>query len=76
MSPEFIKSRLLWIGNSFRMYLCDTGIIQDKPRDILQAALQEVINLITVSLVNTPNLAGMSTVIEDDTMGSYKDDMD
>ena len=32
MSPEFIMSCLRWMGNSFRMYLRDTGIIQDKHR--------------------------------------------
>ena len=76
MSPELIKSSLRWMGNSFQMYLCETGIIQDKKGNILRAALQEVINLIVGSLVNTLNLAGMSTVIEDDTMGNYKDNMD
>ena len=64
------------MDNSFWMYLRDTGIIQDKQRNILQAALQDVIDLITGSLVNTPDLAGMSTVIEDGTMGNYEDDMD
>ena len=76
MSPEFIMSRLRWMGNSFRMYLRDTGIIQDKHCDILQAAFQEVIDLIAGSLVNTPNPAGMSTVDMDNTMGNYVDDMD
>ncbi len=46
MSPQFIMSRLRWMGNSFRMYLCDTDVIQDKHLDILRAAPQEVINLI------------------------------
>ncbi len=32
MTPEFIMARLRWMGNSFRMYLRDTGIIQDKHR--------------------------------------------
>ena len=64
------------MGNSFRKYLCDTGIIQDKHWDILQAASQEVIDLIAGSLVNTPNLAGMSTVETDNTMGNYIDEMD
>lgn len=26
-SPDFIKSRVHWMGNSFRMYLCDMAII-------------------------------------------------
>ena len=64
------------MGNSFRMYLRDTGIIQDKHRDILRAASQEVIDLITGSSVNTPDLAGMSTVETDNTMGNYIDKMD
>ena len=42
MSPEFIMARLHWMENSFRMYLHDTGIIQDKHRDILRAASQEI----------------------------------
>jgi hypothetical protein len=76
MSPEFIMAHLRWMGNSFRMYLRDTGIIQDKHRDILRAASQEVIDLIAGSSVNTPNPAGMSTVETDNTMGNYIDDMD
>ena len=64
------------MGNSLRMYLCDTGIIQDKHCDFLQAAFQEVIDLIDGSLANTPNLAGMSTVETDTTMGNYIDEMD
>ena len=58
------------------MYLRDTGIIQDKHRDILWAASQEVIDLIAGSLVNTPDLAGTSTDKTDNTMGNYIDEMD
>ena len=58
------------------MYVCDTGIIQDKYCNILWAASQEVIHLIAGSLVNTPDLARMSTVEEDETMGHYTDEMD
>ena len=64
------------MGNSFRIHLRDTRIIQDKHRDILKAALQEVIDLIIGSLVNTPDLSGMSAVEKDDTMGNYDNDMD
>ena len=67
---------LRWMGNSFRMYLRDTGIIQDKHRDILRAASQEIINLIARSSVNIPDLAGLSIVEVDNTMGNYIDDMD
>ena len=70
-------ARLHWMGNSFRMYLRDTGMIQDKHRDILRAALQEVLDLIggpTLALI--PNLTGLSIVDIDETMGDYNDDMD
>ena len=76
MSPEFIMSRLRWMGNSFRMYLRNTGIIQDKHRDSLRAASQEVINLIAGSSANIPDLAGLSIVEADNTMGDYIDEMD
>ena len=77
MSPEFIMLRLRWTGNSFRMYLHDTGMIQDKHRDILRAASQEVLDLIggpTLTLL--PSLTGLSIVDVDETMGDYTDDMD
>ena len=64
------------MGNSFRTYLRDTGIIQDKHRNSLRAASQEVINLIAGSLVNNPDLAGMTTVKADNTTGDYIDKMD
>ena len=58
------------------MYLRDTEIIQDKHRDVLRAASQEIIDLIAGSSVNIPNLAGLTTVEVDNTMGDYIDDMD
>ena len=69
-------AHLCWMGNSFRMYLRDTGIIQDKHPNILRAASQEIINLIAGSLVNIPDLAGLFIVELDNTMGNYIKDMD
>jgi hypothetical protein len=37
---------------------------------------QEIIDLINGSLVNIPNLAGLTTVEADNTMGDYINDMD
>ena len=74
MPLEFIMACLCWMRNSFRMYLHDTGIIQDKHHNVLQAASQEIINLIAGSLVNIPNMAGLSTVNVDNTMGDYVDE--
>ena len=69
-------ARLRWMGNSLRMYLRDTGIIQDKHRNILRAVSQEVIDLITGSSENIPDLVGLSEVDFDNTMGEYIDNMD
>ena len=44
--------------------------------DILRAVSQEVIDLIAGSPANTHDLAGMSMVETDTTMGNYIDDMD
>ena len=57
MSPEIIMLRLRWMGNLLQMYLRDTGMIQDKHRDILRAALQEVLDLIA-----GPNLSLLPSV--------------
>ena len=77
ISPEFIMSHLRWMGNLFRMYLRDTGMIQDKHRNILRAASQEVLDLIAGPILTLiPNLTGLSIVHVDETMGDYADDMD
>jgi len=79
MSPHFIQARLRWMGNSFRMYLRDTGVIQDKHLDILRAASQEVIDLIENNTTDTQAAdvaAGLTIVVLDNDMGDYVDDMD
>ena len=58
MTPEFIMALLRWMGNSFRRYLRDTGIIQDKHRDVLWAASQEIVDLIAGYSANIPSMAG------------------
>jgi hypothetical protein len=35
MTPDFIKSRLCWMGDSYRLYLQDTSVIQQKHVDAL-----------------------------------------
>ena len=66
------------MGNSFRMYLRDTDVIQDKHLDILRAASQEVIDLIgadTEALI-LELTTGLTNVELDVKMGEYEDDMD
>jgi hypothetical protein len=71
-------SRLRWMGNSFRMYLHDTNVIQDKHLDILRAASQEVIDLIEADTdaLLSDIATGLSNVDLDNKMGKYEDDMD
>jgi hypothetical protein len=71
-------SRLRWMGNSFRMYLRDTDVIQDKHLDILRAASQEVLDLIDADTdaLLSDIATGLSNVDLDNEMGEYEDDMD
>ena len=45
--PNYIKKRLHWLGDSFRMYLQDTSAIQSQHVDALREASQEVMDLIS-----------------------------
>lgn len=89
-SAEFIKKRLRWMGDSFRMYLRDTQIIRGQHRDALHSASQEVTALFELmtahdSLELPPPLDSATgetemdipTVVSEDTeMGEYQDEMD
>ncbi len=44
--PDYIKKRLRWLGDSFRMYLRDTSAIQLQHVDALREASREVMDLI------------------------------
>jgi hypothetical protein len=82
MSPSFIQKRLCWLGDLFKMYLCDTKAIQDKPLTALQSASSNVMALIctppddivhltaTMSDLKVPN-----NIVKDDQMGAYIDEM-
>jgi hypothetical protein len=41
MNPDFIKSRLCWMGDSYRLYLQDTAILQIKHINALERASEE-----------------------------------
>jgi hypothetical protein len=73
---DCIKKRLCWLGDSFRMYLRDTVIIQHQHVGALLAALQEVMDLISTL---PKDLIVLSTMIEgtdDPDMHKYMDKMD
>jgi hypothetical protein len=71
--PEYIKKRICWLGDSFRMYLRDTAIIQHQHVDTLLAALQEVMDLIATL---PKDAIALSTILErtdDPDMHEYGD---
>jgi hypothetical protein len=77
-SPDYIKKRLRWMGDSFRMYLRDTCVIQDQHRKALQASSEEVMNLVSTFPADILRLSIMSegTTGNEDNIGVYHDDMD
>jgi hypothetical protein len=61
---DYIKKRLHWLGDSFKMYLRDTVIIQHKHKhvDALLAALQEVMEPLIAALPK--DVIALSTMME------------
>ncbi len=74
--PDYIKKRLRWLGDSFRMYLRDTAIIQHQHVDPLLAALQEVMDLIAALPKDIIALFTMAEGMNDPDMHEYTDEMD
>ena len=66
MNPDFIKSQLCWMGDSYRSYLRDTAVLQTKHILALERASNDFIMLFGKNCVTLPN-----TVPEDNTMGLY-----
>jgi hypothetical protein len=58
---DYIKKRLRWLVDSFRMYLRDTAIIQHQHVDALLAASQKVMDLIAAL---PKDVIALSTVME------------
>jgi hypothetical protein len=74
--PDYIKKRLRWLGDSFRMYLRDTAIIQHQHVDALLAASQEVMDLIAALPKDVIALSSMTEGMNDPDMHEYTDEMD
>jgi len=75
-SPDYIKKRLRWLGDSFRMYLRDTSVIQQQHVDALQSASQEVLKLISALPEDVIALSSMTDDIADPNTFDYADEMD
>ena len=69
-SPDFIKKRLRWLGDSYRIYLRDTCAIQDQHREALASASLELMNIIRA---NPEDVIDLSTYPQNDASGEYSD---
>jgi hypothetical protein len=74
--PDYIKKRLRWLGDSFRMYLRDTASIQHQHVDALLAASQEVMDLIAALPKDIIALSAMMEEMDNPDMHEYADEMD
>ena len=66
MLPDFIKSRLCWMGDSYRLYLRDTSILQQKHLKALERASTEFTALFGENRMTLPDVVPV-----DNTMDSY-----
>jgi hypothetical protein len=66
MTPDFMKSRIRWMGESYRLYLWDTSILQRKHIDALNKESKEI----TWLLGNNPDILP-NIVPTNDEMGAY-----
>jgi hypothetical protein len=73
--PDYIEKRLFWLGDSFRMYLRDTAIIQHQHVDALLAAWQEVMDQIAALPKDVIALSTMMEGTDDTDMHEYADKM-
>jgi hypothetical protein len=75
--PDYIKKRLRWLGDSFRMYLRDTSAIQLQHVNALREASQEVMDLINALPADVIALSvSMTDGITDPDMNEYANVMD
>jgi hypothetical protein len=66
MTPDFIKSCLHWMGDLYRLYLCDTSIQQQQHVDAVNRESDKVMQLSGSNRNILPNI-----IEEDDEMGQY-----
>ncbi len=66
MNPDFIKSRLRWMGDSYRLYLRDTVILQINHINALERASDEFSTLFGENRTTLPDVVPL-----DDNMGQF-----
>jgi hypothetical protein len=67
MTPDFMKSHLCWMGESYRLYLRNTSILQQKHVDALGKESDKVMQL----LGNNRDIL-QNIIPVDDKMGEYQ----
>jgi hypothetical protein len=66
MTPDLMKSCSRWMGESYRLYLHDTSILQQKHVDALKKESDKVMQLLGCNRDILPNIVPV-----DDEMGEY-----
>ena len=66
MSPAFMTSRLRWMGDSYKLYLRDTSILQHKHIDALKKESDELMKSLGTNINVLPNVVPV-----DNDMGDY-----
>jgi hypothetical protein len=66
MNPDFIKPQLCWMGDSYRLYLQDTAILQSKHITALEHSSNDFMALYGENQTVLPDIIPV-----DDAMGSY-----
>ncbi len=66
MSPAFMTIRLCWMGDSYKLYLRDTSILQHKHINALNKESDEIVKLLGSNKDMLPNIVPV-----DDDMGDY-----
>ena len=66
MSPAFMTSRLCWMGDSYKLYLCDTSLLQQKHATALSKESDEVMQLLGNNHDILPDI-----IPADNEMGEY-----
>jgi hypothetical protein len=74
--PNYIKKRLRWLGDSFRMYLREIAIVQHQHVNALLAALQEVMDPIAALPTDVITLSTMREGTDNPDTHEYADNMD
>ena len=67
-SPTFMKSRLRWLGDSYRLYLRDTADLINQHNAALECASAQMLALLGVNLDTLPDIVPF-----DDEMGDFNE---